>query len=429
MFSNSCQLVKEAIKINKYRYILTFTLIFLFITGSLLYAGNKKGNKIPHKPPVPATEKAKGDISQINPKIFEANKEFGFKLFSEMTKENTEENLFISPPSIMLALSMTYNGADGETKDAMAEAMHIQGISLEEINKGNKILIDFLTEKENNELTLANSLWCREHIEFNKIFKENCENYYYGEIENRINENLINNWVNEKTKEKINNIVDTIPDDTVLAIMNAIYFKGTWKEPFNPEKTENGIFRLSDGTEKEMAMMKKEGAFSYCSFDNFQAVSLPYSGNEMSMYIFLPDEDYSLEEFQKELNKENWQQWTAMFSDTEGQLILPRFKIEYEKPFILNRVLSDMGMELAFTGSADFNRMTEEKNDFFISEVRHKTFLEVNEEGTEAAGTTMVMIGRSIDNFIMEVNRPFFCAITDNKTGIILFMGTIEKPL
>lgn len=361
--------------------------------------------------------------------ITTGHNDFGFKLYSELLKEEGEKNIFLSPSSIALALSMTYNGADGKTKDAMAETLGIKDMTLEDLNKISNILIRALPGTDPKvELAIANALFCNPTITFKEDFTERCRKSYFAKISNDFNKDVINGWVKENTKGKIEKIIDEVPGDAILYLINAIYFKGKWALEFDKNATQEKDFYLSDGSKKTHPLMNQSGEYSYYKGEKFQAVSLPYGEGKFSMYIFLPDENSTLSEFHKGLTSENWEKWIKSFSSMEGTILLPRFKMEYE--ILLNDTLCALGMENAFSGAADFSGMC--SGGVFISKVLHKTFVEVNEEGTEAAAVTSVEMGKGLsappERFYMEVNRPFFFAIRDNETGTVLFMGSIVNP-
>ena len=217
---------------------------------------------------------------------------------------------------------------------------------------------------------------------------------------------------------------------TVLFLSNAIYFKAAWAEPFDPDQTREIPFNLPDGSSKEHQVMFREGQFRCLEQDGFQAVSIPYGKTKrISIYVFLPASGQNLESFYEQLTPEAWDSWMDLFLETEAYIGLPRFKFEYEAS--LNDALKAMGMEIAFNDSAaDFSKMKPVPPRMFIAEVKHKTFVEVNEKGTEAAAATSVEIREeSAPAFCMIVDRPFFFSIVDNKTGSILFMGSVTDPL
>ncbi|BAU13497.1 proteinase inhibitor I4 serpin [Leptolyngbya sp. NIES-3755] len=372
-------------------------------------------------------------VQPVNPKIVEANTRFGFKLFSEILKKDGKENVFVSPSSVAIALSMAYNGANGETKSAMARALEFQGMTLEEVNQAHRNLKAALEKADPKvQLSIANSLWARQGVSFNPGFLDRNAKFYDAKVTSlnfdqpaAVEE--INGWVKESTNGKISKIVDRINPDDVMFLMNAIYFKGKWAHEFDKGNTENRPFTLFNGSKKQVPLMKRQGNYRYLETNQFQAISLPYGDERLSMYVFLPKSN--LATFQKSLTAQNWQTWMKQFSAREGQIQLPRFKMDYDVE--LKEALSALGMGIAFDNAADFSGLS--KGTTKIDQVKHKTFVEVNEEGTEAAAVTSVgIVATSIrvqeEPFRMIVDRPFFSAIRDNQTGEILFMGSIVNP-
>lgn len=368
--------------------------------------------------------------SAVN-EIVTANTRFGFKLFSELLRQDSSSNVFISPTSIAIALAMLYNGASGETQQAIANTLELQGISLQEINDGNAALLAALTNPDANVQTaIANSLWARQEYPFRKDFLQN-QSFYKAQVTNldfssADATNTINAWVNQNTNGRIEQIVDKINPQDVLFLINAIYFKGRWTDEFDPNQTTNEPF-FTSGAPKQHPMMAQTGRYRYYENEQFQAVSLPYGKGRLSLYIFLPSQNSNLTSFYQQLNSTNWEKWLPQFRQREGSIRLPRFQMEYD--LTLNDTLKALGMEVAFGDSANFSAMGD---DLVLNEVKHKTFVEVNEEGTEAAAVTsgrVMAVSAPIEGpFEMIVNRPFFCAIRDNQTGTVLFMGSIVKP-
>jgi serpin B len=367
-------------------------------------------------------------------KLIQANTKFGFKLFEEVLKQENNKNVFISPVSIAIALDMTYNGASGSTQQVMAKALELQGLSLQEINSSNAALKQLLENPDPQiQLSIANSLWANQAVKFQPDFIKTTQDLYQAKVTNlnfqdSNSVNTINNWVNESTRGRIDKIVEKIEPDQVLFLLNAIYFKGRWTNEFDKQQTVQQPFYLPSGTQKQHPMMSQKGRYKYYESEQFQAVSLPYGKHsKLSFYVFLPKKNSSLKSFYQNLNADNWEKWMSQFSQQEGFIRLPRFKMTYD--VTLNTALEALGMGEAFTNQADFSNMGK---DFAISEVKHKTFVEVNEEGTEAAATTSVgIVATSLpvnQPFRMIVDRPFFCAIRDNQTGSILFMGSILDP-
>ena len=363
--------------------------------------------------------------------VASANTKFGFNLLTALREDESVENIFISPLSISIALTMTYNGAVGETERAMAEVLEIEGLDRDTVNRSNRTLRESLGNRGPKvELSIANSIWSRQGVEFNPDFLNRNREFFGAEVASLDFSSpqaleRINGWVNTNTNGKIKKIFQEIDPRTLLILINAIYFKGSWQEEFDKSKTREEVFHLSDGSEKRVPMMRREGAYPYFRGDNFEAASLPYGDGDVSMYIFLPNRDSNLNEFLDGLNAERWAGWLSQFPTVreDSLMILPRFKLTYQ--VTLNDTLKAMGMEIAFSSGADFSGMGPS---FFISEVRHKALVEVNEEGTEAAAVTVVVGVKSVPP-IFRVDRPFFFAIYDSRTKTILFMGIVREPM
>jgi serpin B len=372
----------------------------------------------------------------VDSKLVDANTKFGFKLFSEILKQDSKKNVFVSPTSVAIALSMTYNGANGETQQAMAKALELQGMSLQDVNQANEALKASLENADPAvQLSIANSLWAKQGTDFKPDFMQRNQQFYKAKVTELDfakpdATNTINSWVKENTRGKIDKIVQQIQPDNVLFLINAIYFKGNWTKKFDKGATTERPFYLSNGTQKQHPLMSQSGKYRYFENDTLQAVSLPYGKGRLNLYVFLPKKNTNLDAFQQQLAVENWQEWMTQFRMRQGSIQLPRFKFDYD--IQLNDALKALGMESAFNeAKANFSNMTSAS--VKINEVKHKTFVEVNEEGTEAAAATSIgivgtAVARPEEPFQMIVDRPFFCAIRDNQTGTILFMGSIREP-
>jgi serine protease inhibitor len=383
------------------------------------------------------SESMAAPVEELDQRLVDANNGLGFNIYRQLAAQEPERNIFVSPSSIITALAMAYNGAEGETRAAMEETLLLQGMTMDEVNAAFADLLTILQNPDPNvELAVANSLWAREGISFNEDFINRSRDYYGAELtelnfDDPGSADTINHWVKENTRNKIDGIVEPpINPETILFLINAIYFKGEWSEPFDPELTSAATFNLPDGNSKEHPFMFQNDDFDYLETDLFQAVRLPYGKNErLGMYLFLPAAAVGLEEFQAGLNKADWNNWTGSFRSMEGDLSLPRFSFEYDVS--LKKTLEALGMGIAFEeGTADFSGMRPTPPDLFINEVKHKTFVEVNEEGTEAAAVTSVEVGTTAmpETFSMVLDRPFFFVIADDMTGTILFMGSVLEP-
>ena len=369
--------------------------------------------------------------------LVEKNNDFGFNLYKNLAREN--ENIMISPVSVSLAMAMVYNGANGATREDMARALNVQGLELDRLNKNNLALLYYLTSAD-PELTLniANSIWMLEDFKFLEAFVATVKNDYQAEAKkldfaDPKSADVINKWVNDKTRGTIDQIVTPpIDSQTIMFLINAVYYKGSWTSPFETELTSEQAFNLVDGQTVTVPTMYQSGSFDYLKSSGFQALRLPYGEDEqMAMVLFLPDQNTSLSEFQNQLNQDNWSNWQAHFEAKAGTLMLPKFTMEYEKS--LNQVLAELGMGIAFEpGKADFSGLAAAAaDDIYISNVKHKTFIEVDETGTEAAAVTSVEVGTtSMPAYDFELNfdRPFFYAIEDSETGAIVFMGSVLDP-
>lgn len=411
-------------------------IVALIVYSNLAFAGGMT-NSLAIVRPQPEKEQL---VKKVDDRLIAATSKFAFKLFGQAIKQRSGKNLLISPASVMLALAMTYNGAEAETRQAMADALELKSMSLEEVNRASADLKSALgTADPNVQLKMANSLWTRNGFSPKPAFIQRIKEYYAGEVASLDFASpaapaTINSWVSRNTEGKIEGVVDRIDPEIILFLINATYFKGQWQVAFEKEKTKDDVFRLADGRQKKLPMMFRSGRYAYQKGKDFQAVALPYGTGRMSMYVFLPDEHTSLDQFERNLTPENWENWMRGFRTAPGELTLPRFKIEYAAE--LNDMLKPLGMAEAFDPlRANFSLIAEPGagKRIYISRVKHKTFAEVNEEGTVAAGATSVEIGVTSvqlpqEPFVMKVDRPFFFAIRDNGTGVVLFMGSVVDP-
>jgi serpin B len=417
-------------KINN-RVILAASIYLTVLGLAGVFSAKQPASVAAPKAEPPPSKQASDPV--VNTKLVAANTRLSFKLFSEILKQQSNENIFISPASVAIALDMIYGGANGKTQQAIAQTLELQGMSPQEINQANSVLKTSLNNPDPKvQLSIANSLWAREGEPFKPEFMQIIQNIYQADVK-KLNfghstaSSMINSWVRQSTQGKIEKIVDEIEPNTVFVLLNAIYFKGNWTEPFAKEATQSRPFNLLNGTQKLHPMMRQQklGYFPYYENELFRAISLPYGKGRLSMYIFLPNPGVSLKTFYASLNAENWNNWMDQFSPYEGgiNVTLPRFKVEYTVE--LKEALKSLGMEIAFGKEADFSAMT--ASSLWLSKVKHKTFVEVNEEGTEAAAVTQGGGVRS-GPINMTMDHPFFFAIRDNQTETILFVGSIVEP-
>jgi serpin B len=333
---------------------------------------------------------------------------------------------------------MPYNGAAGDTKTEMAKTLAIGSLSDEDLNRANHYLMHTLAEADPAVQTeIANALWIQKDFPINSDFRTVCESFYdataanldfRGDPHSAAAE--INSWVDKNTHHWIPVLVGAIKPETRLMLTDAVYFKGHWSSPFKKEQTKPRPFHLLGGDLRRAAMMNQRGVYSYLENQNFQAIRLPYGIKRYAMYVFLPRKTAGLPDFLRSLDETRWTQWTSQFASRSGEIVLPKFETTYSKQ--LNGDLQDMGMRLAFdSGRADFSRI---HRDLFISDVEHKTWVKVDEEGTDAAaatsfsGTLARVAGGSMKAFEMLVDHPFFFAITEQQSGALLFAGIVMDP-
>lgn len=378
------------------------------------------------------------NVSEKTARLIEAENQFGFELYQNVfASETGYENIMVSPLSVSLALAMTYNGANGETKTAMEKTLKVYGLTPEDINNSYRDLVHALKSLDPKVLLeIANAIFYRDDFQVENEFVSINKNYYDAEVSALDFENeqqsleTINRWVAEKTHDKIESIIDRISRNHVMFLLNAIYFKGTWQKEFNEESTKTLPFYLENGENIQTEMMQRLDTLPFASNELFSAIELNYGKGNYNMYVFLPENGRTLEELVNKLDEENWETWMESFQETQNvDIKFPRFKYEYE--IMLNDVLTEMGMGVAFTGGADFTGINR-GGSLNIDYVKHKSFIEVNEEGTEAAAVTVVAIERTSvggpQKVPFVVNRPFMYVITEKSTGAILFLGTVKNP-
>ena len=378
------------------------------------------------------------NITEKTARLIEAENQFGFELYKNIFTSETEyENIMVSPLSVSLALAMTYNGANGETKTAMEKTLKVYGLTPEDINTSYRDLVNALKSLDPKVLLeIANAIFYRDDFQVENDFVSINKNYYDAEVSaldfgnEQQSLETINGWVAEKTHDKIESIIDRISRNHVMFLLNAIYFKGSWQKEFNEESTKKLPFYLENGETIETEMMQRLDTLPWMKNDLFSAIELSYGKGNYNMCVFLPETGRTLDEIINKLDKENWETWMESFQETQSvDIKLPKLKYEYE--ITLNDVLTEMGMGIAFTGAADFTGINR-GGGLNIDYVKHKTFIEVNEEGTEAAAVTVVAIERTSaggpEKVPFYVNRPFMYAITEKSTGAVLFMGTVKNP-
>jgi len=374
-----------------------------------------------------------------------ATNKFALDLHKSLANRDqfANDNLFYSPTSLLIALAMTCYGARGNTAVEIKKVLHVASVSSLDLNKNMKKFIDTLNgaSDENNKLLTANRLFVQKSFEILEAFKEGTREFYDSELAlvdyitnaEKVTEE-INHWVEQKTNDKIKDLIPPgmLSSDTRLILVNAIYFKGLWLEQFKKEKTVSKSFFVSQNEEIKVEMMHQEADFKYFESEDLacQVLEMPYIGQKMSMVIYLPKEINGLVELEEVISYETLQNSLSLLNASmdEVEVFLPKFKLSQQ--FDLNDVLSKMGAEEMFiAGRADLSGITAEP--LFVSKVVHKAFVEVNEEGTEAAAATgigMNAFSMPLPKPVFKADHPFLFLIRHNDSGAILFLGRLVRP-
>ncbi len=356
---------------------------------------------------------------------------FAFGLFQDITAYDESDIVFISPLSASIALSMTAAGAEGATQEEMLRTLGFGGLSVKDLNACNRGIIDLLSsDPEGVELNVANSLWVSDRFILKSRYIRTAGSEYSARVSNLdfsdpASPSVINRWCAENTAGRIDKMIENIDPATQMYLLNALYFKGMWTTPFDAANTRKDIFH-GNRRDSEVEFMHRTASFPYYIGPEGALLELPYGEGSFVMDIFLPAEGVSAEEFASGLDGEALSTLTGLLQSDRIKVTLPKFKAEYETS--LNATLQRLGMRDAFTPSADFSGMSKEP--LMISEVRQKTFIEVNEEGSEAAAVTSVAVMRTSlapEPLEFRVDRPFVFLIRERTSGTVLFMGLVRN--
>jgi serine protease inhibitor len=363
-----------------------------------------------------------------------AYNEFGLKLLAQTRQSPANTNYFLSPAGLAFALAMAQNGAQGETLRQIMAMLHVEKIPLPQLNQDNKALLDHLSRLDPKiKLEIANAIWTDAAASIKPDFIAVNRRDYDAEaasdnFRDPATVKKINDWVSERTHGKIAQLLQPPLNPMLrLIVLDAIYFKGVWLDPFETNLTRDLPFAVGGGPTVAHARMSRTGHYAYFEEGGLQAVELPYAGRDVSMFVFLPKD--GLDGFVRDLTVEKLEAWMGRLQGRKGTVELPRFKLENR--YDLTGVLPAMGMPLAFAREANFAGMSEEP--LHIGFVLQKTYVSVNEEGTEAAAATAIGaialgIVREPPPFHFVVDRPFFIAIRERQSGLILFLGAISDP-
>jgi len=371
-------------------------------------------------------------------RIADTTNSFGFRLLEELVRTEPGSNVFISSASVGMALAMTLNGAAGTTRTAMAATLGLGELAVGDVNEEHRTLRTMLTGPDPKvRLDIANSIWAHQGVGFVPAFLAVNKEFFGAELKVLdfalpASVGIINAWVAKSTNGRISSIINQLNPDDIMILINAIYFKGTWTEQFDKDLTYEQDFHLAGEKSAPVPMMHQSGRYRYWRGDGMQVAALPYGAGRLSLYLFRPENGRSTAEVVSGLAQGRWPEWKERLAMKKGDVGLPRFKLEYSVS--LADALKRLGMAIAFDpGRADFTGLLKGQQRAYIGDVLHKTFLEVNEEGTEAAAVTAVkMLATAMpepeERFSLVLDRPFVALIADDATGMVLFSGVINDP-
>jgi serine protease inhibitor len=368
--------------------------------------------------------------------IINASNKTAFSLFDQVLSLNENNNTLISPLSIYMALGMVYNGADNATRDSIAKVLELSGTEVDNLNSTAKALIEQLPQEDNKvTFSIANSIWYRNNgVQPIQSFLDITEENYKATISpvdfsSPQAVTSINNWVSEKTKGKIDKLVDQVSGDDLMYLVNAIYFNGNWQYAFKPSDTFTDLFHISENNTVSIPFMLQEVTVRYASNEDFEMVELPYgSGKAFSMFIMLPKQaGIPINQFAGTLNESLLETAMTLLKPTKIRVIIPKWEYSYNMEKLKDQ-LTALGMGIAFSDNADFSKMYPAKVE--ITRAIHKTYIKVNEEGTEAAAATAVGIGLTAVQVLpaFKADHPFLYIIAEKQTGTILFTGILNDP-
>jgi len=386
----------------------------------------------PVKPVVDYTAK------DVDASLVQASNGFGLALVERILSGSPDKNVLLSPISVSAALALVSTGAAGKTAEEMKRTLGLEKKTNDDIGEGYRILVDLLSHPEEGgfETNVASSLWLKEGKPFKEEFARRSKDGFGAEIiraDFSSPETLrsMNDWVKAATGGKIDEMLEALNPEAAMYALNAVYFRGAWTKPFNPEHTTDGLFHVSDGTLEQTRMMGKDGFFPYVKEQGYESIKLPYGKNGSAyMAVLLPDPGVSLTELAKKL-ADDPKLLTMEYEVHQGRIEIPQVRLEYSVD--LKEAVRQTGMHEAFDPQlADFSAMAPEPPNLFISLIKHRTALSLDEKGTEAAAATAVemLAGAAPPEqpFKMTVDRPFLTAIVDQATGCILFAGAVYDP-
>ncbi|WKT57078.1 serpin family protein [Candidatus Nitrosotenuis chungbukensis] len=386
-------------------------------------------NTVPGISDTPPTEPT--EIKESTQNIVDASNRFMFDYYS--ISGTSDDNVFFSPWSILSAFSVLHEGARGETADEISSAFYLPEDDSARRMSFESMQSDLNINGSGYDLRNANALWIQAGFGVKEDFINTARQYYDSEV-SEVNfpadESIIDSWVEDKTNDKIKDLVKGKTNDlTMLVITNAVYFKGTWKTQFEPSQTSEGEFRVNVDKTVQVPMMYLKSEFAYAETDDLQILSMPYDGERISMLVLLPKN--GIEPLEQSLTVEQLDDWKKNLAEREVMTFVPKFKLETE--YELPKIMQELGIKLAFDeGNADLSGIANMPPRLFVTAAVHKAFVDVNEEGTEAAAATGIGVGTTSvgpELPIFRADHPFVFLIQDNETGLVLFMGKISDPI
>lgn len=404
-------------------------LSILLIAFAILFSSCHQEKVDPQPSDITLTEKSA--------KIVAADNQFGLELFQKVNASQKEKkNSMISPLSVSLALAIVYNGTKGDTKAQMENMLHKSGLTADEINQTYKDLVSSLASHDSKvELGISNAIFYRNTFPVKSEFISTNQNYYQAEVAgldfNKTAETLskVNGWVNTKTKGKIDKIINQVKPEDIMYLLNAIYFNGEWQYRFDQSKTTPMDFTKEDNSAVQTPMMTIENPFNYYSNANFQMLEMPYGSGKYSMLVLLPSSGKTTDDIISTLSSANLEKWIQQSTEQKKTVYIPKFEFKFDDSLVDE--LTSLGMTDAFNAAKANLTGISEAAQLVISEVAHKTYIKVDERGTEAAAVTGITVGVTSvgpDNNTFRADHPFVFAIREKDTKAILFIGKVLDP-
>lgn len=380
-------------------------------------------------------------LSAEEQELVQTSNTFTFDLFKTVNEAEGDQNVFISPLSVDIALHMTVNGATGETKEVMKQTLGVEHLTDEEVNTAARDLTNLLLQMDKKvALSTANSIWYDNQLNLQSGFSQLIENYYSGKIaglnfDDPATKDIINGWVEDKTKGKIKDLIESVDDASVMFLVNAIYFKADWMYQFEKSQTKEDQFTMENGNQVPVQMMFSKGVkLRYHANETLQLLEIPYGNGQFNMVMLLPNHQYTTQDVINALTAQDLKNWIDQADTLTPQLYMPKFTMKF-KIDNMKDVLSKMGMGLPFTDEAEFNGFFQESvgKNLAINKVIHQSFIEVHEEGSEAAAATAVEIVNRTSigggsTMTIRIDHPFVFLICEKHSEAVLFAGKMMNP-